>query len=128
MSSRKTRQGDDLYPVAISQQFGDHLLALYVPEGVWNPTPHGIHPGNLLVQLGIAGRHVLEPGTGCGIHAILLARRLRRAGRRALRAFDRVRGRVAGLSALYGVLNRHSRSNDPPGWNKQSSGRVASGT
>jgi len=75
MKSGKRWRGDNLYPVTISQQFGDHVLELDVPEGVWNPTPHGIHLGNMLVQLDFTGEHVLELGTGCGIHAILLARR-----------------------------------------------------
>ena len=75
MRSGKNRQGDNLYPVTISQQFGDHVLELDVPEGVWNPTPPGIHLGNMLLQLDFSGEHVLELGTGCGIHAILLARR-----------------------------------------------------
>ena len=75
MSPGKTRQGNNLYPVTISQRFGDHLLELDVPEGVWNPTPHAIHLGNMLLQLDFTGEHVLELGTGCGIHAILLARR-----------------------------------------------------
>jgi len=74
MSSGKNRQGDNLYPVTISQQFGDHLLELDVPEGVWTPTPHGIHLGNMLLQLDFTGEHVLELGTGCGIQAILVAR------------------------------------------------------
>ena len=74
MTSGKKWQGSNLYPVTISQQFGDHLLELDVPEGVWNPTPHGIHLGNMLLELDFSGEHVLELGTGCGIHAILLAR------------------------------------------------------
>jgi release factor glutamine methyltransferase len=75
MKSGEKWQGDNLYPVTISQQFGDHLLKLDVPEGVWNPTPHGIHLGNMLLKLDFASQNVLELGTGCGIHAILLARR-----------------------------------------------------
>ncbi len=75
MTSGKQWQGDNLHPVTISQQFGDHLLELDVPKGVWNPTPHGIHLGNMLLRLDFSGEHVLELGTGCGIHAILLARR-----------------------------------------------------
>lgn len=50
-------------------------MQLDVPEGVWNPTPHGVHLGNMLTELDFTGDHVLELGTGCGIHAILIARR-----------------------------------------------------
>ncbi len=69
------RRGDNLYPVTFRQEFGEHVLELDVPQGVWNPTPHGVHLGNMLLRLDFSGRHVLELGTGCGIHAILLARR-----------------------------------------------------
>ena len=69
------RHGDNLYPVTFAKTFGDHALELDVPQGVWNPTPHGVHLGNMLLTLDFTGRHVLELGTGCGIHAILLARR-----------------------------------------------------
>lgn len=69
------RHGDNLYPVTLEQTFADVSLELDVPEGVWNPTPHGIHLGNMLMTMDFSGEHVLELGTGCGIHAILLARR-----------------------------------------------------
>ena len=69
------RHGDNLYPVSFTQRFGDTTLALDVPSGVWNPTPHGIHLGNMLMRLDFHGERVLELGTGCGVHAILLARR-----------------------------------------------------
>lgn len=69
------RHGDNLYPARLRQTFGEHELELDVPEGVWNPTPHGIHLGNMLLELSFEGEHVLELGTGCGIHAILIARR-----------------------------------------------------
>jgi release factor glutamine methyltransferase len=69
------RRGKNLYPVTFTQTFGDVEVKLDVPEGVWNPTPHGVHLGNMLLQLDFTGEHVLELGTGCGIHAILLARR-----------------------------------------------------
>ena len=48
---------------------------LDVPAGVWDPTPHGVHLGHMLLRLDFSGTHVLELGTGCGIHAILIARR-----------------------------------------------------
>ncbi len=67
--------GSNLYPITFTQTFGEHELKLDVPEGVWNPTPHGVHLGNMLLELDFTGEHVLELGTGCGIHAILLARK-----------------------------------------------------
>lgn len=69
------RSGDNLYPVRFEQTFGDLVMELDVPGGVWNPTPHGVHLGNMLLKLDFRGDSVLELGTGCGIHAILLARR-----------------------------------------------------
>ena len=69
------RNGSNLYPATMRQQFADVSLELDVPEGVWNPTPHGIHLGNMLVKLDFSNEHVLEIGTGCGIHAILLAKK-----------------------------------------------------
>ncbi|MHC4947458.1 MAG: methyltransferase [Planctomycetota bacterium] len=69
------RHGDNLYPVTLTQRFGDVEMRLDVPEGVWNPTRHGVHLGNMLLRLDFTGERVLELGTGCGIHAILLARR-----------------------------------------------------
>jgi methylase of polypeptide subunit release factors len=69
------RRGSNLYPVTFSETFGEHVLELDVPEGVWNPTPHGVHLGHMLLRLDFSGQHVLELGTGCGLHAILLARR-----------------------------------------------------
>ena len=64
------RTGSNLYPATMRQQFGELSLELDVPEGVWNPTPHGIHLGNMLMKLDFSNEHVLEIGTGCGIHAI----------------------------------------------------------
>jgi release factor glutamine methyltransferase len=69
------RTGDNLYPSALEATFGEEELTLDVPAGVWNPTPHGVHLGNMLVGMDFRGEHVLELGTGCGLHAILLARR-----------------------------------------------------
>ena len=57
------------------QELGGHTLDLDVPAGVWNPTPHGIHLGNMLGRMDFSGDSILELGTGCGLHAILLARR-----------------------------------------------------
>lgn len=69
------RSGDNLYPVTFTQHFGDLEMTLDVPRGVWNPTPHGVHLADMLLRLDFTGEHVLELGTGCGIHAILIARR-----------------------------------------------------
>jgi methylase of polypeptide subunit release factors len=60
--------------VTHTEEFGEHELSLDVPAGVWNPTPHGIFLGRMLLELDFSGERVLELGTGCGIHAILLAR------------------------------------------------------
>ncbi len=68
------RHGDNLYPLQFEANFGEDELVLDVPAGVWNPTPHGVHLGIVLAGLDFAGQHVLELGTGCGLHAILLAR------------------------------------------------------
>ena len=67
------RRGDNLYPVQLELRAGEYDLQLDVPAGVWNPTPHGIHLANMLATMDFDGQHVLELGTGCGIHAILLA-------------------------------------------------------
>jgi tRNA1(Val) A37 N6-methylase TrmN6 len=69
------RSGSNLYPVTFKERFGDVEIELDAPQGVWNPTPHGVHLGNVLMTMDFSGEHVLELGTGCGIHAILLARR-----------------------------------------------------
>ena len=69
------RHDDNLYPVRLDAEFGSERLELDVPAGVWNPTPHGMFLGEMLVGMDFSGEHVLELGTGCGLHAILLARR-----------------------------------------------------
>ncbi len=68
-------EGDNLYPQTLKADFGDKTYAFDVPAGVWNPTPHGIHLGNMLLKLDFTGEHVLELGSGCGIHTVLLAER-----------------------------------------------------
>lgn len=55
--------------------FGEFTFDLDVPDGIWKPTAHGIHLGNVLVDLDFTGEDVLELGTGCGIHAILIGLR-----------------------------------------------------
>ncbi len=74
MEKLTKRRGDNLYPVAMNVTFGDNELHLDVPAGVWNPTPHGVHLGNVLAELDLDGETVLELGTGCGLHAIAIAR------------------------------------------------------
>ncbi len=73
MKSLTKRHGDNLYPALFRAQFGSHEMSLDVPAGVWNPTPHGVHLGNVLAEVDFSGEHVLEIGTGCGVHALLLA-------------------------------------------------------
>jgi release factor glutamine methyltransferase len=69
-------RGENLYPDQLTETFGDIELNLDVPKGVWNPTPHGLFLGEMLAsRLSFAGQDVLELGTGCGLHAIVLARR-----------------------------------------------------
>lgn len=75
LASGGAPSGDNLYPSTLELTFGDEELNLDVPAGVWNPTPHGRFLGHKLLELDFSGDHVLELGTGCGIHAILLARR-----------------------------------------------------
>ncbi len=67
------RYGNNLYSVSLEVKLGQYNLNLDVPEGVWNPTPHGVHLGNMLAQMDFTDKHVLELGTGCGLHAIVLA-------------------------------------------------------
>ena len=74
MEKPSRRRGDNLYPVTLETRLGDYSLNLDVPAGVWNPTPNGIHLGNMLARMDFSGQHVLELGTGCGIHAIIIAR------------------------------------------------------
>jgi len=69
------RHGDNLQEMRLELRFKEHHLDLDVPKGVWNPTPHGVELGNRLAGLDFEGEHVLELGTGCGMHAILIARR-----------------------------------------------------
>ena len=75
IAQENERHGDNLYPITLRERIGGHDLELDVPAGVWNPTPHGLHLSQMLAELDFSGEHVLELGTGCGVHAILLARR-----------------------------------------------------
>jgi len=75
MEELAERRGDNLYEMSLELRFGDQLLELDVPSGIWNPTPHGVELGRRLLELDFRGEHVLELGTGCGLHAILIARR-----------------------------------------------------
>ena len=56
-------------------RFGDLELKLEVPAGVWNPTPNGILLGETLEQMDFSGERILELGTGCGVHAVILGLR-----------------------------------------------------
>jgi len=49
------RRGENLYPVSFAAEFGEHTLKLDCPEGVWNPTPHGVHLGHMLLELDFTG-------------------------------------------------------------------------
>ena len=75
LGAPEKRTGDNLYPARLQQTFGPHELDLDVPAGVWNPTPHGLFLGEVLLEQDFSGEHVLELGSGCGVHTILLARR-----------------------------------------------------
>ena len=66
--------------------FGDLDLELEVPAGVWNPTPNGILLGETLEQMDFTNERVLELGTGCGVHAVVLG--LRGAGELVLTEVD----------------------------------------
>lgn len=74
MEDLTARHGDNLYPAQLDVAFGPYQLSLDVPAGVWNPTPHGVELGNRLTDVRFDGEHVLELGTGCGLHAIVIAR------------------------------------------------------
>lgn len=65
--------GENLYPQKLSLKFKDTTINLDVPEGVWNPTPHGIHLGNIIITLDLNGKDVLELGSGSGNHTILIS-------------------------------------------------------
>ncbi len=67
-------KGNNLYPQELSLKFGDISMNLDVPEGVWNPTPHGMHLGNMILNLDFQDANVLELGSGCGNHTILIAK------------------------------------------------------
>ena len=57
-------KGNNLYPQELTLSFGDVTISLDVPEGVWNPTPHGMHLGNMILNLDFKGADVLELGSG----------------------------------------------------------------
>lgn len=65
--------GNNLYPQELSLNFGDTTIDLEVPEGVWNPTPHGMLLGNIILTLNLKSKEVLELGSGSGNHTILIA-------------------------------------------------------
>jgi len=65
--------GNNLYPQELTLNFGEITLELDVPEGVWNPTPHGMHLGNMILNLDLKDKEVLELGSGSGNHTILIS-------------------------------------------------------
>lgn len=67
-------KGNNLYPQELSLEFGDISMNLDVPEGVWNPTAHGMHLSNMIFNLDFMGAEVLEIGSGSGNHTILIAK------------------------------------------------------
>ena len=71
--NRPDYHGDNLYPQSLSVKFDHTTVQLDVPSGVWNPTPHGMHLGNMIDRLSFDGADVLELGSGCGNHTILIA-------------------------------------------------------
>ncbi len=68
-------EGSNLYPQKLTLKFGKVTVNLDVPEGVWNPTPHGMHLGNMILDLEFKDADVLELGSGCGNHTILIAQK-----------------------------------------------------
>ncbi len=68
-------KGTNLYPQQLNLTFRDVTIDLDVPEGVWNPTPHGMHLGNMILELDFQDAEVLELGSGCGNHTILIAQK-----------------------------------------------------
>ena len=65
--------GKNLYPQKLTLKFKNIIINLDVPEGVWNPTPHGMHLGNIILTLNLNGKDVLELGSGSGNHTILIS-------------------------------------------------------
>ena len=70
--NKPDNHGDNLYPQSLSVEFDHTTVQLDVPW-VWNPTPHGMHLGNMIDHLSFEGTDVLELGSGCGNHTILMA-------------------------------------------------------
>ncbi|MDH3650989.1 MAG: methyltransferase [Saprospiraceae bacterium] len=68
-------KGNNLYPQELTLNFGDVRINLDVPEGIWNPTPHGMHLGNMILNLDFKDTEVLEIGSGCGNHTILICQK-----------------------------------------------------
>lgn len=67
--------GHNLSAHSMAFNVGDLQLKLEVPEGVWNPTPNGVLLAEVLESMNFSGESVLELGTGCALHAIILAKR-----------------------------------------------------
>lgn len=67
-------KGNNLYPQELTLNFGEITIELDVPEGVWNPTYHGMYLGNIIIDLDLNGKEVLELGSGSGNHTILISK------------------------------------------------------
>jgi release factor glutamine methyltransferase len=72
-SSNPTNENLSASQLAFS--VGSLQLDLEVPDGVWNPTPNGILLAEVLESMDFSGESILELGTGCGLHAIILGLR-----------------------------------------------------
>tara|TARA_B110001454_G_scaffold183746_1_gene179060 strand:- start:4100 stop:4786 length:687 start_codon:yes stop_codon:yes gene_type:complete len=66
-------QLNNLYVQELKLNFGSITIDLSVPNGVWNPTPHGMHLGNMILNINFENAEVLELGSGSGNHSILIA-------------------------------------------------------
>jgi len=65
----------NLYVQELKLNFGNITIDLSVPNGVWSPTPHGMHLGNMILDLDFEDAEVLELGSGSGNHSILIAQK-----------------------------------------------------
>jgi len=68
-------QLNNLYVQELKLNFGSITIDLSIPNGVWSPTPHGMHLGNMILDLDFEDAEVLELGSGSGNHSILIAQK-----------------------------------------------------
>ena len=85
--SGSNQTNENLAASQLAFAVGSLQLNLEVPEGVWNPTPNGILLAEVLESMNFSGESILELGTGCGLHAIILGLR----GARELLLTERLR-------------------------------------